>query len=508
MGGDSIVTVLTQSVAILATFALTPIQLHKMGTSAYGLVSVGAALAAYFVFVDLGGGWAVMRFLPLYRAKGNERRAERIVCAALTLSTVSGCLVTLVLWILAPWIARDVLSAPRPLIHDAERVVRISAIWMPTVLIVGVLNGIGRALGKFRFAAVTSSFTFIGVNIAWALLAGSRNSPPKIMAAQVAIYLALILVWLIVLLRDRLHPRLFAGFGRSEIGELLGFTLPLTGSQLGVGLSMSADRILVSNALGTASLPYYSIPASLAQKLITPAWAVANVVLPRFSSTHGAGVSDRETLGRVRSTVAAVTIYGTAVIFWGGHSLLSVWLGPGFAQQSGPSIQILAIAYGVLAVSAADQTHLEAIGHIRYTTLTVLIGGTVALTLCGVFSHIWGITGAAVGIAAGFTLLSSLTFKRSFAITGERGVSVIFSSAGALAAQILFGLTTVLVVPKIITSPLAKNISTLLCLTLGGALITWFTSTDIRSFFRPRTTPGKFLDKVHRRRLDRKIISP
>ena len=61
------VSLAAQIASLVAVLALTPLQLEAMGAQRYALVSLSAGIASYVIFFDIGGGWAVMRYVPLLR---------------------------------------------------------------------------------------------------------------------------------------------------------------------------------------------------------------------------------------------------------------------------------------------------------------------------------------------------------------------------------------------------------------------------------------------------------
>ncbi len=410
---DSGAGIASQAAALAVVLVLTPLELASMGSERYAIVALASASASYVSLVDLGGGWALMRFIPLFSSQGDDEAANQAFSAALVLSAIAGLVGGAAVWLLARSVA-PVFHTSRSELPNAVWALRLGGAALPALLISGVLAGAVRALGRFKVAAAVSAASVAGFNGIWVAIARAHGSPAAVIAAQWFIDCLLIATWLTILHRDDKSPHLQWPIRTRAAWELASFSLLNSVGQLGLTLLMTVDKIVVSSAVGAASLVYYAIPFSLAQRITVICSNVAAVVFPKFSERRSSNRSAAEELLTVGPSIVIVATFamGSAVA-WEGRSLLAIWISPAFAAHSSTPLAILAIGFSLVSWSSLYHVNLEATGHIAKTTMVTVACGAIGIGSCLILARQAGLVGGALGISLGLALLAAAIIEMS-----------------------------------------------------------------------------------------------
>ena len=78
------------AINVVVGVVYTPIMLHYLGDSEYGVYSVATAVISFLTMLDLGFGQTLVRFYVKYRAEGREEKARECAGAFFLLYLVLG----------------------------------------------------------------------------------------------------------------------------------------------------------------------------------------------------------------------------------------------------------------------------------------------------------------------------------------------------------------------------------------------------------------------------------
>src|SRR5215469_8201768 len=97
-----------QGASVAASALITPFVVRQMGAAEYGILTFVNLLTNYLAYTDLGMGTASTRFASLEESAGSNREAE-IIWAGITLSTVLGVGISVLMISFAPAISDGLL---------------------------------------------------------------------------------------------------------------------------------------------------------------------------------------------------------------------------------------------------------------------------------------------------------------------------------------------------------------------------------------------------------------
>src|SRR5207248_2711127 len=349
----------------LLVIVTVPIVLHRVGPAAYGVFVLASLLLGYTALLDLGLTPAVVRSIAVHNARGDRVRLERVLGTALSLliglAIVGGGLIALV----TPAAVRSVLHVPDALQADARFVLYVAAAGfacnMVLLLFVAIAQGLQRLdLFASRTLAL-GTVTAIGQVLVVTLGGGLRGLALVTIAVNVLSLVVFMLVSRRLLPGIRVRPRL----DRSAVGELARFGSMKFLNQAAVQVIFHVDRLIVAAFLPIAAVSYYGVPVSMCQKFVLVQQGITGAFFPAASELHA--LHDERRLQRLYLSAAKLGVVALiplailpSLLAW---PILDAWIGPVFADNSAQILAVLALAYGLVAVSAVSGFAADATGH-------------------------------------------------------------------------------------------------------------------------------------------------
>lgn len=397
---NALLNLLGQMSPALAGLIFIPVVVGHAGIDRFGLLALGWLLLGYFGLLDLGLGRATVKLGSEAYAAGDASRYAAIVQTSFSLHLLLGVVSTIVLLLLAPFVAERMSHGSVRLENEALPTMIVVAIGAPAIL----LSAAGRSAleATQRFGLVSSLSASSGV-LVYLLSAGGAIAGLSI-ATIVAMLLAnrLTLALIQVLVLCSLVPELRRGIwaNRPAARELARYGTWVALSNFIAPLLVYGDRLVIAALLGATALGYY-VPSSdaLTRLWIAPA-AVAGVLLPFVSARRSgdAQVSRAYWSASGNLTVAITPLLMLAAVF--PDDLLQMWLGSDFATRASDVMRAQALGVAMGAVGYIPFSLLSGLGRpdipAKVQALEVLPYLLVTLLLTSLF----GIVGAAAAWTA------------------------------------------------------------------------------------------------------------
>jgi O-antigen/teichoic acid export membrane protein len=329
---------------LLIALAVMPYVVHHLGPDRFGLLSLAWVLLSYFLLFDLGIGPATTKFVAELLGKGEIEKLPEMVWTALATQTFLGIVAGLVLALSAPVLVERLLKMPASLHAEARLVFLILAFALPVDFASGSMRGV--LAGSQRFDLLnaltipSSALNYLLPAVAIAFGFGLPTIVALLVLAKI-ISLGLLLVLCTRLypsLREhvRLDPRL--------IRPLLGFGGWVSVSGLISPILDYFDRFLIGAVMSVAAVGFYTPPYTIATRLTVLPGSLGTTLFPAFSTFCGRGETERIKQLLVRSLKFLILSVGPCVLALAffARPLLTVLLGPRFAEEGTLPLQILA----------------------------------------------------------------------------------------------------------------------------------------------------------------------
>lgn len=434
-------------VAQLAPLAVgliaVPILIDALGPDRFGVLTLAWALIGYFGLFDLGLGRAMTQAVSEALGAGDEARLTEVAAVSMTALFLLGIVGGVLLALLTPWLAFDVLRMHESLRPEAAKAFYLLAISLPFVLGTLGIRGLFEAHQHFGISALLripyGLFTFLGP---LAVLPFSR-SLTAIVGALVLGRVMMSVVHFVV--GRRVYPwlQLIARGRASTVVPLLRTGGWMTVSNVVSPLMANLDRFLVGALLSMTAVAFYVTPYEVATKLLYLPGAVMGVFFPAFAATHAADPGRTTVLmDRVTRFLILVEVPIILLLVAFAREGLTLWVGTAFAGESVRVLQILALGVFVTSIGQVSFSFLQATGRADLPAKAHLIELPVYVALIFVLTRQFGL----IGVAAAWTLRSTLDTALLWWLAGRRmiGGAAALRHAGywALAATAILGTPT------------------------------------------------------------------
>jgi O-antigen/teichoic acid export membrane protein len=390
---------------------------RRLGLSQYGLWMLASAIVGGMETLSSGFGDATIKFVSKYRGRNDALGVKRIIRATLAINGAMGALLATIVILGADFAISHIFKVEAQQHTLSIRMLHVAGVTLFVRSIENVFSNTLRAYEQYA-RTVKISITTRCLNVASAvLLANFGYSVFAIMLASLAIAI-LSLVLQVSAVRNVCGPIvLLPKIDRDSMREILGFGVFSWMQALAGVIFYNADRLVVGAIMGTSALGIYAICIQATQPIHGITSAALNFVFPHISARHEAG--ETNSLRRVfrmatLTNIMFVAILAAPLILF-GRPLLTLWMGPVFAQQGYIVLTYLAVANACLGASVAAHYILLALGQARFVASVNLLGGVLSLGCIALLMPYFGLAGAAMGrllyagaIALNFWKLHSL----------------------------------------------------------------------------------------------------
>lgn len=385
------------AIPMVVGLALIPFTLGRLGSEAFGILTLIWGLIGYFSVFDLGVGRALTVQISQLDTNGRGAEIGPILRAGMLLTCCAGVLGALFIGVLAPMLASQWLKISPALQDDAQLAFFIAAVGVfPTTLASGLR---GALEGLNRFAASNVSRIALGVWMfvlpAWSVVVHGPH------LGLVAIYLVLgrFLVVLVMVLQLRSHLFSARGaFAKWHLQALWNYGVWVTVTGIVGPLMVYGDRFFVSAAVGADQLPLYTIPQDILLRLLLIPMALTGALLPRLAGmdADGAAIAYRQTYRRVG--LAMLLVCAIAAVF--AYPAMALWISREFASAALPVVLVLCVGVWVNSLASVPYTLLHAKGNPRLTAIYHMAELLLYLFALWILSSRFGLVGAALAWVA------------------------------------------------------------------------------------------------------------
>lgn len=404
------------AIPMVAGLALIPFTLNRLGSEAFGVLTLVWGLIGYFSVFDLGVGRALTVQLSQLGANGRVADAGPLLRSGMLLTLGAGVLGMALIWLLAPGLANQWLKISPALQDDARLAFLIAAVGvLPTTLASGLR---GALEGLDRFAASNLSRIVLGVWMfalpAWSVYFHGPS------LETIALYLVLGRCLVVIGMTLQLSGTLFAGgagIAKRHFQVLWNYGLWVTVTGIVGPLMVYGDRFFVSAAVGADQLPLYAIPQDILLRLLLIPMALTGALLPRLAGMGAADTAQayRQTYRRVGLAMLVICVLSAAL----AYPALLLWISQDFARSALPVVLVLCVGVWVNSMASVPYTLLHAKGNPRLTALFHLAELVLYVLALWLLSAQFGLVGAALAWLARVLLdwvLLHLAVRRLYGI--------------------------------------------------------------------------------------------
>lgn len=388
-------------VPMLVNLIVTPILLHMLGETAYGLQSLVAVIIGYLTVMDMGLDLPIIKFVAEDNATGNTDARNHLLNTTLQSYAVIGLLGMLAIVFSAEFLAQSVFKVPREMIDQATHVFQLAG--------VGFFGSVamtwGRAvtMGMQRFdisysVSVVTQILAVGLGLGAVYL--GYGVVGYVIMRVIILFLAGAAYWMVCI---RLLPMFRFGWGFDKK------TLYRIRSYVGYGLINrtlgsvvnSLDKTLIGVWIGVAAAGVYSVPFMISKAFGYMISYMVGFVFPMVSEFHSLGQMDRFSDIYIRTSrfIAGLATMIFIPLIMLGDIFLTLWVGADFAGKASGVFRLLLLSsyVGVLTTTLTNNV-IVGTGHIREFTIYNCFRAVSLGVGCVLLIRPFGIEGAGLAL--------------------------------------------------------------------------------------------------------------
>jgi O-antigen/teichoic acid export membrane protein len=390
-------------------FILTPLILHRIGSSGYGTWAVFVAMNGLTSLADLGLVGTLSKFVAEYYAQRDFASLARVLNSGLAVFLFLTIVISALFWWTGPFLIKVLFRGSKVsslellvLLHCFLVVITANIL---TLLFSSVTTGLQRLDLTYTLGA---SNTFLGALFGGTLLVqgwGIRGLVYGCMLSGVLTVLAY------VLLVHRLLPGFVLNpfrFDKEEARKMFGFSLRLYLTQAAVAVHNQVEKVFLALLVGVASVGWYDIASDLALKVRAAVGCILSPVLPAASELSA--LQDerrlRELYYRAHKYLALVGVPAVTFIVAISSRFVELWIGPSLRLVALPLCILVFVNFFNLT-TGPGYLIFAGRGNLRPGVQSAILGIVLNVFLSLVLIYKFGFAGAVLGTSASLLVASA-----------------------------------------------------------------------------------------------------
>lgn len=400
------------AVPALAALATVPLVVAGLGQAGYGVYALVTAIVGYFAVIDINVTAGSVKFIAAQHARGERERVAETLCFGLAVYAAIGTVGALGIHAGAELLVTRVFSVPAALTAEATACLRLAALGFFFGQLQSYLHSVPQALMRFDISGrVEMVFgTLVPLLTVAVLLLGQG------LVEVIALRVAASAVHCLVLWRA--IGRILPGLRRRWPGPglrrgILGFSAYACLSRFATLSYAHADKLIIGALVGVGGLAYFTVAATLANRVLGLTFRLSGVFFPAASALAAGGELARLDRAYVKATRYVVFLNAAMLVLLAvfAHPLLAYWMSPEFARGGATVLAVMALAQFADSLTSLPSLVNDGMGHPRLSGLFAVGRALAGLVIVYLGVAGWGIDGAAWG-----HLVASCVFTAAFLV--------------------------------------------------------------------------------------------
>lgn len=400
------------AVPALVMLGTVPLVVKGLGEANYGVYSLITAIVGYFAVIDINVTAGSVKYIAEHNARGDDAKIAETFSFGLATYLVIGLLGACGLFLGADWFVTRVFSVPPRLVAEAAATLELAALGFLLGQLQNYLNSVPQSLMRYDISSrVEMAFgTLVPLATVGVLMLG-YGLFEVILLRVAASSLHCLMLWRAI--RGLLPGLAWRWPGTRIRGELLGFSAY---SFLARFASLSyayADKLIIGALVGVTGLAYFTVAATLANRVLGLTFRLSGVFFPAASALAARGELARLDQVYVKATRYVVYVNAAILVLVAvfAHQILGYWMNEDFARHGAVVLAVMALAQFVDSLTNLPSLVNDGMGHPRVSGMFALGRAACGLLIVWIGVAGWGIDGAAWGHLAG-----SLLFTTAFVL--------------------------------------------------------------------------------------------
>ena len=391
----------------IVALATVPLMIGALGVEGYGVMTLIAAVIGYFGVLDVNFSAGAIKYLAeSHTANDRQRFAETFWFGAMFYGFL-GLLGAAVIYFAAEFFIIRFFDVSSSLAAETALAFKIAALGFALAKVQNYLIVVPQALQRYDRSAQSEAFFGVLVNIV-SVIAAIYGGIVGVTMVRVLISAVNIiyLVWLIQRFELNLKPCLP---GKEIRKALVSFSAYAYLSKIASTLHEHGDKLIVGALAGPVAVTFYSVPATLAGRILGLTYRLSSVIYPRVSSLAASQKIDELRPLYIGATryITYINLVALGLIVLAGDEFLQRWVGPEFVDKGYIVLVLMTLALLVDSFTNIPSLVNDALGHPHITGKFALVRGIIGITLVYVGTLTGGIIGAATAHLMASILMSA-----------------------------------------------------------------------------------------------------
>jgi O-antigen/teichoic acid export membrane protein len=447
------------------SFIATPVIVKSLGHEDYGIYALVLGFIAYSFNFNVGR--AITKYVAEFRAGGESEKIREVISATLFINLTLGGTGLLAIFSASKFLVVDVLKIQTESQEKTIGALYIAALTIFFLMLNQVFNAILQGIHRFDVYAKiynANNILLITGNLGLALT-GFGLLPLLGWNLLITALSALVSA----LAAKRLLPEfaLNLKFRRETLKFVFGYSSGVIAYQILANVLLLFERGWITGRLGAESLTFYVVPMMLALYIHSFIASLMLVIFPLASELKNEKEKLLRLYQKATKIVSFMAVFLGATLIVESRPLLTLWMGPEFAEKSAPLLILHAVTFSLLAIEIVAWQTTEGLGFPNYNSYFFMI--CFIISICGMIWLVddFGNFGVALARTAGFGALFLSVFYVEKRFFGKFQIHFWLRLTGILAVSTL----SAVFIESFLTAKLGINWASMIFSGFAGGLV-------------------------------------
>jgi len=395
------------AIPALVMLASVPLVVRGLGEAGYGVYSLVTAIVGYFAVIDINVTAGSVKYIAEHNARRDDDSIAETICFGAAAYAGIGLLGAAGIFLAAQSLVTSVFAVPSALAHEAVATLQLAALGFLLGQMQNYLNSVPQSLMRYDVSSRVEMLFGALVPLATVGVLMLGHGLFEVIALRVlASGLHCLVLWRAI---RRLVPGLrWRWPGPATRARLLRFSSWSFLSRFATLSYAHADKLVIGALAGVTALAWYTVAATLANRVLGLSFRLSGVFFPAASALAARGELGRLDAAYLKATRYVVFLNAAILVLVAvfAQQILQLWMGADFARHGATVLAVVALSQFVDSLSSLPSLVNDGMGHPRVSGLFAVARALAGLALVYVGVAGWGIDGAAWGHLAGAILFS------------------------------------------------------------------------------------------------------
>jgi O-antigen/teichoic acid export membrane protein len=407
---NAIANLLGAAVPALVALATVPLVVRGLGHAGYGLYALVTAIVGYFAVLDINITAGSVKYVAEFNARHERSSVAETVVFGIAVYALLGLAGALALYLGARYFVGQVFGVPAALVEEGVATLRVAALGFFIGQLQNYLQSVPQALMRYDISGRLEMLFGSAVPLATVLVLMQGYGLVEVIALRVAASAVhCLLLWRSV--KGLLPELAWRWPGPAIRRSLLRFSAWSFLSRIAALSYAYADKLIIGALAGVTALAYFTVAATLANRVLALSYRLSGVFFPAASALAAGGELVRLERIYLKATRYVVFLNGAILVLVAvfAHPLLRYWMSEEFAAHGALVLALMALSQFVDSLTNLPSLVNDGMGHPRVSGSFAVARAVAGLVLVYLGVAGWGIEGAAWG-----HLAASLVFTAAF----------------------------------------------------------------------------------------------